>query len=90
MSDRAVTWSEIPTSQPSPRQIQNRTVMLREGTPQEHTQQAPLSTINFYGESGSSGGVFLIPQKREKGIRPMLKARPRKIDALIEPPQKVP
>jgi hypothetical protein len=40
INDRAVTRSEAPTSQPSPFQIQNRTVMLREGTPQEHTQQA--------------------------------------------------
>jgi hypothetical protein len=90
MNDRAVSRSEAPTSQPSPLQIQNRTVMLREGTPQEHTQQAPLSTIIFYDESGASGGVFLIPRKREKGIQHIMTAPARKVDTLIKPPQTVP
>jgi hypothetical protein len=65
----------------------NDRAVSRGETPQEHTQQAPLSTINFYEESGTSCGAFVIPRKREKGIQHMMVAPARKVDTLIEPPQ---
>jgi len=39
---------------------------ITERNPQEHAQQAPLSSYKAVVESGASCGVFLIPQKRDK------------------------
>jgi len=38
-----------------------------ERNPQEHAQQAPLSSYKAVVESGANCGVFLIPQKRDNG-----------------------
>ena len=39
---------------------------ITERNPQEHAQQAPLSSYKAVVESGASCGVFLIPHKRDK------------------------